>query len=284
MARLLSDHDYLRLIQDANLQQIIDNTQQYMLDAEQAAQSEMIGYLAQRYKTADIFTNTTQFDVTATYKAKNLVYLNADAFSDTTTYITGDLVVQNGKVYHSTAGSAPVAFDPTDWDLLGNQYAFFHVTLPEAEYDLDTTYQIGDVVWYADRTYTAIKANTGVLPTDAVIWTQGAVYSISGDLVTDTAVWTAGDNRNQLIVLHLINITLYWLHHRINPRNVPDHRKIAYDGNGDIKNAGSALNWLTMVAGGDINADIPEVQPQQGMSIRYGSANDATTISRNSLW
>lgn len=284
MARLLADHDYNRLIQDSNLQQIIESTQQYKLDAEQAAQSEMISYLKQRYITEEIFTNTTQFSVTATYKAKNLVYLDADAFSDTATYLTGDLVLQNGKVYHSKAGSAPGAFDVSDWDLLGNQYAFFHVTLPEEEYDLEETYQAGDVVWYADRTYTAIKANTGILPTDAVIWTEGAVYSISGDLVTDTSVWTAGDNRNQLIVLHLINITLYWLHHRINPRNVPDHRKIAYDGNGDIKNAGSALNWLTMVAGGDINADIPEIQPQQGMSVRFGSANNSTTLSRNQLW
>jgi hypothetical protein len=65
---------------------------------------------------------------------------------------------------------------------------------------------------------------------------------------------------------------------------VPDHRKIAYDGNGDIKNAGSALNWLKSVAGGDINADLPEVQPQQGMSIRYGSANNSDTQSPNYLW
>lgn len=284
MARLLTDRDYLRVIQADNLLQIIQDSNQVKLDSEQAAQSEMIGYLTQRYKTNEIFTNTSVFDVTDEYFAKNLVYLDATEYTQITTYVTDDLCLHDGKVYISDAGNLPQIFDPSQWTLLGNQYDYFYVKLPATEFDLDATYAINDEVWYEDHLYTCIVACTGILPTEAGYWTDDGEYSIAGELVTDNTFWTAGDNRNQLIVLHLINITLYWLHHRINPRNVPEHRRIAYDGNGDIKNAGSALNWLKMCASGDVNADLPEIQPLTGMSVRYGSSNNSDTMSRNSLW
>lgn len=284
MARLLTDHDYLKTIQEDNLNQIIEETRSFMLDAEQAAQSEMIGYLSQRYKVAEIFTNTTTFDATATYYAKNLVQLNADDFNDAASYVLNDLVVESGNVYHAPGSISAGAFDAGDWDLLGPQYAFFYVTLPEDEFDLETEYAAGSDVWYNNHTYTSTKACVGILPTDTAFWTDNGEYSITGELVTDDSVWTSGDNRNQLIVLHLVNITLYHLHHRINPRNVPELRRIAYDGNGDIKNAGSAINWLNMVAKGNVNADLPNIQPSTGTSIQYGNANDSETFSKNMLW
>ena len=64
---------------------------------------------------------------------------------------------------------------------------------------------------------------------------------------------------------------------------IPDLRKERYDGNSPNQ-TGGAIGWLKKVASGDITADLPNIQPQQGMSIRYGNANDSTTQSNNFLW
>ena len=67
MARLLRDLDYLRVIQSDNLAQIIESNQQTKLDVEQSAQSEMIGYLTQRYITNQIFSNIFYFNWLISY-------------------------------------------------------------------------------------------------------------------------------------------------------------------------------------------------------------------------
>lgn len=288
MARLLRDQDYLKVIQEDNLLQIIESNQQVKLDMEQAAQAEMISYLAQRYITAEVFSNTGVFSISVVYSAKNLVYLNASAFSATATYLTGELVLQAGKIYSSIAGGAPGAFDASDWNLLGLQYDWFNVSLPAAEYSTTTSYAIGDAVWYANKVYTCVTACINILPIVSTFWGTGTVYTVTGILPTDNTKWAVGDTRNQQIVLHLLDITLYHLHSRINPRNVPDLRKERYDGNGPTQ-SGGAIGWLKRVASGDVTADLPNISPQQGMSIRYGNANgmnsDGTfTISKNTLW
>lgn len=286
MARLLIDNDYLRVIQELNLEQVISDTNQIKLDMEQAGQSEMISYLTQRYDTTKIFTNTTQYSHTATYYAKNLVYLDGTAFSASTTYSTNDIVVQAGNVYYSTAGSVAHAFNISEWTLLGAQYSFFYVTLPESEWDYYTSYEVGDDVWYNNKTYTCAVACEGITPGasgSSSFWGSGVAYSITATFPTDDTKWTEGDNRNQQIILYLLDITLYHLHSRINPRNIPDLRKERYDGNSPHQ-TGGAIGWLKKVASGDINADLPQIQPQQGMAIRWGSANDANTQSNNFLW
>ena len=108
MARLLRDLDYLRVIQSDNLAQIIESNQQTKLDVEQSAQSEMIGYLTQRYITNQIFTDTKLFDIAATYNGKQLVEWTAPTFSATTVYTTGQYVLQNGYIYKSIAGSTAI--------------------------------------------------------------------------------------------------------------------------------------------------------------------------------
>lgn len=235
MARLLTDSDYLRTIQTDNLAQVTEGIQQVKLDAEQVAQTEMISYLAQRYKVNDIFTNTTNWSNSVIYKAKQLV---VDA---------------------------------------GN---FFYVTVPEVEYNALTTYVIGDKVFYENSVYTCLVSNVGIYPTNSGFWGTGVPYSITGIATTDTTKWSAGDNRNPLIVQYLLDCTLYNLHSRINPRNIPDLRKERYNGN-DPMDRGGAIGWLKKVASGDLTADLPQIDPQQGVSIRWGNANGITTRNSN---
>lgn len=327
MARLLRDLDYDRLIQSDNLLQIIESNEQIKLDIEQAAQAEMISYLKQRYQTDSIFANTADFDITLTYKAKNVVQFSADTYSASATYVVGNrMVFTDSNIYqcvsNTTAGQNPTTHS-AKWALLCEDNLLFYVTLPYPEYDRATDYVQGDKIWFNNKIYTANVAMRNVPPVTEGFWTAGATYTVlgkvpydgysskitysTGDRVTylgitynalqtalnqtpavgaywelseDVPYFTQGDARNQQIVLYLLDITLYHLHSRINPRNIPDLRKERYDGNSPNQ-TGGAIGWLKKVASGDINADLPEISPEQGVSIRWGNADGSTTRASN---
>lgn len=271
MARLLRNQDYLKQIQSDNLNQVIESTESYRLEVEQAAQAEMISYLVQRYKTARVFTDTTVFDFFATYLGKNLIeYSGVTAFSAVTVYTTGQRVTQASNIYKSTAGSVAHAFNVAEWTLICPDKTLFYAKTNADEYSHTTNYVADNAVWYEDKVYTALGNTVGHLPTDTGYWSAGVAYSFTLAYPEDTAKWTRGDNRNQQIVMYLIDMTLYHLHSRINPRNVPELRMIRYDGNNPTQNGG-AIGWLKRVASGDITADLESIIPEQGMSIRYGS-------------
>ena len=283
MARLLRDLDYLRAIQADNLSQIIESNSQIQKDVEQAAQTEMIGYLAQRYKTANVFSDTKVFSASATYSAKQLVEFTASAFSASITYTTGQYVLQSGNIYKSIAGSAAHAFNLAEWTLICLDKTLYYITLPQNEYLSTTTYTTGDQVWFENKVYTATVNIKGIDPTYSSYWGTGTTYSVIGIYPDDVTKWALGDNRNALIVQYLLDITLYHLHSRINPRNVPDLRKERYNGN-DPMDRGGAIGYLKSVASGSVNCDIPEIDPAQGNSIRWGNANGSTTRSSNMYW
>jgi hypothetical protein len=283
MARLLRDNDYLRVIQSDNLAQIIESNQQTKLDVEQSAQSEMISYLTQRYIVNQIFTDTKVFDITATYNGKQLVEWTAAAFSAATVYTTGQYVLQAGYIYKSIAGSAAHAFVANEWTQICLDKTLFYVTLPEAEYSNTTTYAIGDKVYYNNIEYTCLISTVGILPTNTQFWSAGSAYTLTATYPDDDTKWTEGDNRNQQIVEGLLDMTLFKLHKRINPRNIPDLRKEAYDGNNASQNGG-IIAWLKRVAGGELTADLPQILPEQGLSIRWGNSNGSTTKTSNQLW
>jgi hypothetical protein len=277
MARLLRDKDYLRLIQDDNLLQIIESNQSIKLDVEQSAQAEMISYLAQRYITSEVFSHTSQYSNTVAYKAKNLVEYTEPAFNPNTSYSVDDLVSYKDKIYKClVAGIGVPPTIETQWEYVQEDKMLYYLTLPNPEYSASATYSPGNQVWYNDIVYTCLAACTNILPTVTSYWSAGSTYTVNNVKPTDNTKWTAGDNRNQQIVLYLIDITLYHLHSRINPRNIPDLRKERYDGNSQMQ-TGGAIAWLKRVASGDITADLPQISPQQGLSIRWGSVEKTDT-------
>lgn len=276
MARLLRNTDYNRQIQEANLAQILQEDDSVRYYAEQAAQSEMISYLAQRYITSKIFTDTTEFDISTTYYGKNLIEYTEAEFSVQTTYVADDRVSYKGNIYKNILGCTGVLPTfATNWTKITEDKALYYAKTPEVEYSHTTQYSQGDLVWYNDVVYTALVDTTGHLPTDTSYWSAGASYSFDGIYPEDTAYWTKGDNRNQQIVMYLIDITLYHLHSRINPRNVPELRAVRYDGMNALQ-TGGAIGWLKKIASGDITADLPVIIPEQGVSIRYGSVTKNT--------
>lgn len=60
-----------------------------------------------------------------------------------------------------------------------------------------------------------------------------------------------GSNRHPLIIMYMIDIALYHMHARINPRNIPDLR---------VKRHDDAIEWLKMVQAGKLTPKLPAVE------------------------
>ena len=258
--------DYKKLIQSDNLSQIIGADYSLVTQMQLAAQAEVVSYLRQKYLTSAEFTDTSLYNYNETYYGKNRVYLDATAFSTTSTYALHSLTLYLGNVYKNTiAITVAGAWNPAKWVLLGAQYDIFYVSLPNPEWDYYATYQVGDDVWYADKTYTCVVANLSVQPNEhPEFWGTGTSYIVYGnELLIVGGYWIKADNRNQQMVNMMIDVTLFHLHSRIAPRNIPDLRVKRYD---------DAVAWLKNCSRGtDITADLPLIQPKSGQRIRYGS-------------
>lgn len=274
MARLLRDKDYLRQIQDTNLLQIIQSDYSLVSDVEQSAQSEMKSYLTQRYNMIKTFTDTQVFSTFSTYYGQDLVEYTEIEYDQQTTYQPNDRISYNDKIYYNSATFSIIGISPDytpDWTYITNDKSLYYAKTPFDIWNIELDYAVGDIVFYDNITYSAIVDNIGIEPPDNNYWSVGSTYSFSNIMPEDTNYWVKGDNRNQQIVMYLIDITLYHLHSRINPRNVPELRMIRYDGN-DPKQSGGAIGWLKRVSDGQINADLPEIVTKPILSVKWGSS------------
>lgn len=125
-----------------------------------------------------------------------------------------------------------------------------------------TAYVTNDIVTDADGyVYTALSDNTNVELTSSSVWSP-----MIGIINSNATYWDVGvDNRYQLFIEIAMDLTLYNLHARINPRNIPDLRK---------ERNREALDQLDAWASGTDTAEVLTVDDanQTGYSIRYGSA------------
>jgi hypothetical protein len=276
-------NDYKRQIQSENLQQIISADPTILSAAERAATAEAISYLRQKYDVSNEFDETMVWSYTKTYNAGDRVYLDADNYNTSSTYNAHDLVLYLGNVYicvSTTTGT----FAPSHWSLLGAQYDMFSAALPHAEFDYNGVYVVGDFVFWKNNSYKALvqtpllSHDTGIQyyqyqniplrnvapddPTEgSVYWGNRTVYVVTAGTLPTNAAWNKVDNRDQQMVLYLIDMTLYHVHSRIAPRNIPDLRVKRYD---------DAINWLKMCAKGEITPNLPLIKPMQGNRIRFG--------------
>lgn len=279
--------DYLRTIQDVNLQQIITSNTAVQSGAELAAQAEAISYLRQKYIVTQEFTTTEQWSETSPYSARDRVYLNATAYATASTYNVGDYALQAGIVYRCNTNGTTGAFDTTKWDEKGAQYDIFSALLPFPEFDLYKFYVVGDKVFWKNKQYTCLIQTSSIshdtelqynslqsvpeaniFPDDvqegAIYWKDDGAYLIdAGTDILNASVWAETDNRDQQMVMYFVDITLFHLHSRITPRNVPQLRIDRYS---------AAIDWLKMCARGEVTPNLPVIQPKQGRRIRYGGA------------
>lgn len=276
--------DYYSQIQLQNLDQLINGDLTRLTSAASKAEEQCKEHLIQKYELNDEFTDTTIWSPSRTYYAADRFYLEAIAYNPLFSYSASSLTLQGGFVYICT-GTTTGAFDPTKWTLIGKQYEIFYASLPYDQFELTGRYNTGDQVFWKRKVYTALKpsADTNIdniqyvyysnIPypnsfPDHLIngvntqWGVGISYSVpAGTLPTDEAYFTKGDNRGQRILEILIDITLYKIHSRIAPRNIPELR---------VDNYHLAVQWLKDAAEGAVTPRLPKIQPKQGNRIRYG--------------
>jgi hypothetical protein len=111
--------------------------------------------------------------------------------------------------------------------------------------------------------------------------TEKKFYVATADSGTDLAntdFFSQEDDRNPKLVEVVVDILLYNIYSRINPKSVPTHRRIRYDGD-DPKQQGGAMGWLKMVQKGTIEPNLPAivdangVSPQNTESVAYGQTS-----------
>lgn len=87
--------------------------------------------------------------------------------------------------------------------------------------------------------------------------------ALSGRYDVATLFAATGADRSPLLVLHLLNIFVYLLYRRINPRKIPEEVKLDHE---------ETLEWLAKVADGKENPDFPAVVPDEDNTNlpRYG--------------
>lgn len=258
--------DYWRGIQKDLLTQIVSGEYSYLTQDEAASVAEAKSYLVQKYDTSVEFQDTKLYDYNTTYKGRQRFYLDATAYSVSSTYALHSLTLYNGYVYLNTSAiTTPEDWNAAHWTQLGQRYAIYYIDTINPIFDFYTSYNVGDLVWYKDKTYTCIVDNTGYFPdANPYYWGTGTSYSIAGSqFPAGNGAFVYGDDRSAQLVLYISDILLYHIERRIAPQNIPDLRVKRYD---------DAINWLKNAAEGNtITAAIPLSQPNQGRRIRYGS-------------
>ena len=278
--------DYKKHIQPENLAQVTSNDPLVLTAAELSAVAEAKSCLTQKFYLADEFAPTLPWEPNKHYQANTRIVIDYAIYDAVTTYKLGDCIVYQGNGYScNTATTASGAFNPIQWTLLGAQHSFYHAALPCPAFTYTSLYNKGDMVFYNHTTYTCLIASrvfdadtalqfgssqnvpfANIFPNDPqnglAYWGTPLPYSIAaGVLPTNTDYWVPGDNRDPQLVTAIADITLYHLHSRIAPRNIPDLR---------AKRCDEARKWLSACACGTITPALPTLQPAQGMRVRYG--------------
>jgi len=126
----------------------------------------------------------------------------------------------------------------------------------------NTAYVAGDIKCDGNGyVYTCILANTNEALTNTTYWQPMVNVNYS-----NTTYWQNVDNRYPLFIEIAMDLALYNLYARINPRNIPTLRQ---DRNRE------ALDLLDAWASGTDTAEVLQLRnyEQEGFSIRYGSSD-----------
>lgn len=154
----------------------------------------------------------------------------------------------------------------------------------ETAYSNAATYSTGDRVSQNDKIYQANQDITTPEDFTPSRWTELAddnsfytcIEVSTGNLPTNTTYFTAGDNRNPKVKEIVIDITLYNIHSKTSPRNIPDVRRVRYDGFGNKNESENAIRYLEKVQKGQITPDLPVITPTEQNTERwsYGQSSN----------
>jgi hypothetical protein len=276
--------EFKRFIQEDNKNQVINNDPSILIDAILDSQDVARENLVQKYLIDEELSDTNIYDPTVIYNGGDRIYLDAPGYNNSPgLYALGSLTSNAKVVYKNiSAITVPEAFNPARWQSLGAQYSIWYVTISKPIFDVASNYSVGSQVFRLGKIYTCLISTVlidhetllqayqyqnvplkNIFPEDP---TNGLKYWGAGTAVTAPAGtfptgFTNGDNRARNLVRHMIAISLYIIHDRIAPRNIPILREQRYK---------EAIRWLKDASEGNITIDIAKIQPRSGGRIRWG--------------
>ena len=106
-----------------------------------------------------------------------------------------------------------------------------------------------------------INSNEGIRQQAELVAIGEARSYLIQKYLFDEEIDKTGTDRDSQLLAYIIDLTLYHLHSRIAPRNIPQLRQTRYD---------NALAWLKMCAMGDVTPKLEE-RTIGGKIIRWGS-------------
>ena len=113
--------------------------------------------------------------------------------------------------------------------------------LTPADYGLQIRAEIRDLVTDGDTTLLDRAGLTAQVEMESYL---------RGRYDVDAIFATTADARNAQVVMYLVDMALYHLHSRQNPRNVPQIRQDRYD---------QVISWLKMARTGKLSVGLPEL-------------------------
>jgi hypothetical protein len=285
----LTSADLKRVIQTANLNDIVGNDTAMITYAEQAAITEAKSYLSPKYDVSAEFKDVEIYKATGNYYFGTTVFVEAPTYDTTKNYAYLETCNYQGNVYYRDQQYItyiPGPFDPYFWVLVAPSGTVWTPKIPIGYelYNENKYYEKNDrVIMLNSEQYNCATSSLEISQQYAMQfvvrenvppmnqtpsqtsgqkqWTYLSTFFVVG-WNNWAQMMDNRDNRNQQLVNYIIDIMLYHLHARISPRNIPELRLERYD---------NAKAWLTQCAKGDeINAGLPRLTPQQGMRIRWG--------------
>lgn len=290
-------NDYLTVIQYDNFfQQVLGGAGDIQrFTAEAWAISVVESKLAQKFDLGFEITDTLPFDNSKTYYAGDRCTIDFSAWVSGRSYAIGDCVILNEIGYYCTYANNNTVFDPNNWNAIGNQYDIYYIQFPYPIFSLNPqlsrgtytagVYKIGDHTIWENKIYRCKQPTLGMSHAGYIQYQQtsdipapnifpNAENNWQWEFVEDfnieqeppyrgSNIWTYGDNRDVMLVQAILDLSIWRLHSRISPNNIPELREKA-------KN--SAFEWLNACNAGKINVNIQLLQPLQGSSLSWGSS------------
>lgn len=274
MNRYLRDLDFTKQIAADQLTAIIGGDVNLRYAAEQEAIEEVISYLIQRYDTDHEFAPFQSWSQYTHYSIADRVLMNQSVYVSTTIYVIGDIVsqtVSNVRGIYKANATTTGTFNTADWDYICTYESIFYSTYPFPLFDITKPTAKDDTVVFKGVKYQAKKDTYGFVPLDKFgqthdNWTLIGAAETLINVFVDTGYWTEGDNRSSELVMFCVDIALYHLYSRINPRKIQQLRLDRYD---------HAIKKLEAYASGKQSPNILEkyiLNETVGMPISWGSA------------
>lgn len=128
--------DYISLIRQDSLDELVDQNPDVLEASERVAIEEASSYIRHRFNEAKVFASVKSYSVTSSYIAGDVIQIVAEQYARKP-YAVGDICENAGLAYQCvTAIITPEAFTSNKWQELGKNNVFFTAIVDSTGVDI----------------------------------------------------------------------------------------------------------------------------------------------------